>query len=170
LFWRWLWVRTRHEACLSILDHLRQRGVPCTWWLTHSDIQIPLWSSLHPRETDWRLSHPQPKAEDRHPKLHESRSLRRHRVCQGRRLLLQHFSRDRIFTTLSIVLFIDNKSAISLAQAFSGNHKPSDVLTKAKPRPGHEKNTLELLGPQHPGSDTRLEAVHSLTPDVQNIS
>jgi len=95
------------------------------------------------------------------------------------------------------VLFIDNKSAISLAQAFSGNHKkvrhymarlrflieqvetqviklehlegtehPSDVLTKAKPRPGHEKNTLALLGPQRPGHDTRLEAVHSLTPDA----
>jgi hypothetical protein len=94
------------------------------------------------------------------------------------------------------VLFIDNKSAISLAQAFSGNHKkvrhymarlrflieqvetqviklehlegtehPSDVLTKAKPRPGHEKNTLALLGPQRPGHDTRLEAVHSLAPD-----
>ena len=58
------------------------------------------------------------------------------------------------------------ESQVIKLEHLEGTEHPSDALTKAKPRPGHEKNTLALLGPQRLGSDTRLEAVHSLTPDV----
>ena len=43
-----------------------------------------------------------------------------------------------------------------------GTSHPSDVLSKPKPRPGHEKNTLDLLGPQRSGAQHRLDRVHAV--------
>jgi hypothetical protein len=94
-------------------------------------------------------------------------------------------------------LYLDNKSAITLGQEFSGQHKkvrhfmsrlrflidqvqakvvklehlegeahPSDVLTKPKPRPGHERNTQDLMGPQRPGGEHRLTRLHTPLPEV----
>jgi hypothetical protein len=40
-----------------------------------------------------------------------------------------------------------------------GTTLPADVLSKAKPRPGHEANTFELMGPQRPGAEDRLKAI-----------
>jgi len=89
-------------------------------------------------------------------------------------------------------LYVDNKSAIALGQAFSGHHHkvrhfmcrlrylieqveakvvrlehmdgdthPADALTKPKPRPGHERNVQDIMGPQREGAEARLEAVHA---------
>ena len=46
-----------------------------------------------------------------------------------------------------------------------GTVHPSDILSKPKPRPGHEKNTSDLMGPQQPGADTRLAMVRMLQTD-----
>jgi hypothetical protein len=43
-----------------------------------------------------------------------------------------------------------------------GTSHPSDVLSKPKPRPGHEKNTLDLMGPQRSGAQYRLDRVHAI--------
>ena len=40
-----------------------------------------------------------------------------------------------------------------------GTVHPSDILSEPNPRPGHEKNTLDLKGPQRPGADSRLTMV-----------
>jgi len=83
-------------------------------------------------------------------------------------------------------LYMDNKSAITLGQDMTCEHKkarhymarlqyliekvqqqvvklehldgtrlPADVLSKAKPRSGHEQNTASLMGPQRPGAEDR---------------
>ena len=39
----------------------------------------------------------------------------------------------------------------------AGTAHPSDVLSKPKPRPGHEQNTQDLMGPQRPGAESRQE-------------
>ena len=43
-----------------------------------------------------------------------------------------------------------------------GTSHPSDVLSKPKPRPGHEKNTLDLMGPQRSEAQYRLDKVHAI--------
>ena len=94
-------------------------------------------------------------------------------------------------------LYIDNASAIALAQECSGHHHkvrhflarlrylieqvenkvvrlvhlegtehPSDVLTKPKPRPHHEKNVSELMGPQTDGAIERSSVVESALLDT----
>ena len=40
-----------------------------------------------------------------------------------------------------------------------GTVHPSDILSKPKPRPGHEKNTSDLMGPQRPGAESRSTLV-----------
>jgi hypothetical protein len=49
-----------------------------------------------------------------------------------------------------------------------GTVHPSDILSKPKPRPGHEKNTSDLMGPQRPGADARLSMVHQQQLDAQH--
>jgi hypothetical protein len=39
----------------------------------------------------------------------------------------------------------------------AGTAHPSDVLSKPKPRPGHEQNTQDLMGPQRSGAESRQE-------------
>jgi hypothetical protein len=39
----------------------------------------------------------------------------------------------------------------------AGTAHPSDVLSKPKPRPGHEQNTADLMGPQRPGAIERQD-------------
>jgi hypothetical protein len=39
----------------------------------------------------------------------------------------------------------------------AGTVHPSDVLSKPKPRPGHEANNADLLGPQRPGAESRRD-------------
>ena len=53
------------------------------------------------------------------------------------------------------------KQVIRLEHLEGTNH-PSDVLSKPKPRPGHEKNTLDLMGPQRSGAQHRLDRVHAV--------
>jgi hypothetical protein len=48
----------------------------------------------------------------------------------------------------------------------SGDIHPSDVLTKAKPRPGHEQNVRTLMGPQRDGAEERLKQIQQPPPDV----
>jgi len=62
------------------------------------------------------------------------------------------------------------KQVIKL-EHLEGITHPSDVLSKPKPRPGHEQNTLDLLGPQRDGADLRAEQVQAalLTPQISHI-
>ena len=53
------------------------------------------------------------------------------------------------------------KQVIRLKHLEGTNH-PSDALSKPKPRPGHEKNTLDLMGPQRLGAQHRLDRVHAV--------
>ena len=48
-----------------------------------------------------------------------------------------------------------------------GTTHPSDVLSKPKPRPGHERNTIDLMGPQRDGADLRKEQVLAALPTSQ---
>ena len=58
------------------------------------------------------------------------------------------------------------KQVIKLEQLQGTNH-PADVPSKSKPRPGHEQNTLDLLGPQRDGADLRTEQVQAALPTPQ---
>ena len=55
------------------------------------------------------------------------------------------------------------KQVIKL-EHLEGTTHPSDVLSKPKPRPGHEQNTLALLGPQRDGASLRTEQVQAALP------
>ena len=63
------------------------------------------------------------------------------------------------------------KQVIKL-EHLEGTSHPSDILSKPKPRPGHEQNTLDLLGPQRDGADLRIEQVQAELPNqkVSHIS
>ena len=58
------------------------------------------------------------------------------------------------------------KQVIKLEHLESTNH-PSDALSKPKPGPSHEQNTLDLLGPQRDGADLRTEQVQAALPTSQ---
>jgi hypothetical protein len=49
-----------------------------------------------------------------------------------------------------------------------GTIHPSDILSKSKPRPGHEKTMSDLMGPQRPGADARLSMVQQQQLDAQH--
>jgi hypothetical protein len=49
-----------------------------------------------------------------------------------------------------------------------GTIHSSDILSKPKSRPGHEKNTFELMGPQRPSAEVSLQTVQQKQMDYHH--
>ena len=53
------------------------------------------------------------------------------------------------------------QNSVIKVEHMGGTTLPADVLSEPKPRPGHEANTADLMGPQRPGASDRVRSIQS---------
>ena len=77
-------------------------------------------------------------------------------------LLTGEYRKVRHFMARLRFLIEQVEKQVIRLEHMEGTSHPSDALSKSKPRPGHEKNTLDLMGPQRLGAQHRLDRVHAV--------
>ena len=92
-----------------------------------------------------------------------TRSDNKSAIILGQDMTGEHKKARHFMARLRFLIEQMQNSVIKL-EHMEGTTLPADVLSKPKPRPGHEANTADLMGPQRPGAMDRARNIQVFNP------
>ena len=84
-------------------------------------------------------------------------------IILGQDMTGEHKKARHFMARLRFLIEQVQNSVIKL-EHMEGTTLPADVLSKPKPRPGHEANTADLMGPKRPGAMDRVRNIQVFNP------